>query len=798
MNNVFKKTLSLILSIVVCIGAIFAPVNQAFAETGTTTTWYGDNVKLDIVTGEDAYTYMLFGDKPNYYYYETSNHTVLKEVTKGGAVHVLGLIDTKKYKGEWTPNGLYEFGKSNYDLVYCCDAATGSEAGNYYKRLNLEDSEYFTVDEAEKLRAILSNSYPFVSVEEAKAALKAAGFAQADELDRSELITATQAAVWSIANKGNGDSYDYAKTASTPQKHTWGGNLHDFSAEIVNFTDSASKKYMTPAGVGDRINALRDFYLAMEGVHAENDQIVISKIDIKNSKIAGSRDTYKVTLDVALNHGADDNDSVTLNVYVNGVLTDVTVEVNEASEYTVSLEAKANDTIKVEVTGTQNLEKGVYFYAPKPQDIDGNGIATSREVSQNLIGIAAGETPVHAERTFTIDVIDVDIKLNKVDTKGNPLTGANFAVYDEDGNLIDSNMVDENGVLVFEGLVPGKYQISETIVPEGYVGLGGDIVFVISDDGEITVLDMPEGVSFNNDEFVFTVINKVSPKDFDITGTKLLDGDVAKDFEFKLSTIENGEVTSTQTALSGLDGLFNFKVQFAKEGTYTFTVEEEKGTDETIVYDECVYTLTITVTEVDGEFVVDASILKDGAEADGDIVFENTTVPKNPANVVIEGNKNLDGEPAEDEFTFELWYNGKLIETVVNGTDGKFTFSDLIFDAEGTYEYVVKEYIDPENDYIDFDESVYTIVINVTIEDGVNYAADVTITKTVDGEDESVNEIVFNNEYKDEDIPNPPPPKDPGEEPELGSTAETVWTLTLILAMLGIVVTTMKKRKVQE
>ena len=125
MNKIFYKTLTFILSIVICIGAIFAPVSQAFAETSATTTWYGDNVKLDIVTGEDAYTYMLFGDKPNYYYYETSNHTVLKEVTKGGAVHVLGLIDTKKYKGEWTPNGLYEFGKSNYDLVYCCDAATG-------------------------------------------------------------------------------------------------------------------------------------------------------------------------------------------------------------------------------------------------------------------------------------------------------------------------------------------------------------------------------------------------------------------------------------------------------------------------------------------------------------------------------------------------------------------------------------------------------------------------------------------------------------------------------------------------
>ena len=402
----FKRALSLFLVALTCAGMLStAALAQTTLNNGN--IWHGEEVKLDVEEGTDGYTYMLFGDSlNNFLYYETSNHTLKKEVTGGGAVHLIALIDTKDTNGKWTPDGIYSCGTSNYDVVYCCDAATHSEAGDYYKRLNLEDSEYFTVEEAKKLRAILANSYPFVSVEEAKAALKEAGFEQADALDRSELISATQAAVWFIANKDSGDSYDYNKTASTPQKNTWGGYLHDFSNEHKNFADSTSRKYTTPAGVGDRINALKKFLLALPGVEAEDNQIVISHIGLANPKSAQSDDLY--TVDVTLNHGADENDNIVLNVYVDGKLTDELVQVGEATNYTIPLNASATADIKVVVSGTQNLERGVYFYAPKPQDVDGDGIATSREVSQNLIGVASGETPIYAEASIRFDKVSFD------------------------------------------------------------------------------------------------------------------------------------------------------------------------------------------------------------------------------------------------------------------------------------------------------------------------------------------------------------------------------------------------------
>jgi TQXA domain-containing protein len=353
-KQIFKKGLCALLAALMCVGAAL----PALAET----VWQGDDAKINIAAGKDPYVYAIAQDPANNrWYYETSNHTVKKEVTGGGAIHIFPIVDTTKVTGDWTPDGIYNWGVSNYDVMYCCDAVTGTDNEAYYKRVNLEDSEYVSETDAKRLRAIVENAYPYVSVEAAKAALKEAGFAQAEELDRSELIAATQAAIWTIANPDSGDSYRYNKTATTAQKLTWGGYMHEFADEITNFTDSkTSRKYLSnPNGVGTRVNALIDFYLAMEGAEAEEGQIVITNLDVSNSKIAKSDNLYAVEINVSLNHGADNNDNITLNVYVDGVITNISVNVTNETNYKVNLNAKANSTIKVVVSGTQNLERGV-------------------------------------------------------------------------------------------------------------------------------------------------------------------------------------------------------------------------------------------------------------------------------------------------------------------------------------------------------------------------------------------------------------------------------------------------------
>ena len=486
MEKINKKIISLFLVLVMFLTSIPITVFSLDNEHKIETNWLGDGLKMNIEAGEYPYVFMIAQDPASgYYYYETSNHTV--QLTGGGAVHLIPMVDTQKVVGEWTPDGIYNCGVSNYDVLYCCDAITGTADAAYYKRMNLEDSEYYSLEQARRLRAIVKNAYPYVSVEEAKAFLKEAGFEYADQLDRSELISATQGAIWSIANSDSADTFSYVITASTKQKLSWGGYFHDFSPEITNFTDSLTKKTKKAyTEIGNRVDALREFMLALDPVDAIDGQIVITELDVSKAKIEKTKDVYAVKLNVFLNQGADSDDNVMLNVYINDVQTDISIPVNEATEYTIEVTAKPNDRIRVVATGKQNLERGVYFYAPEPMDVNGDGIATSREVSQNLIGVAMGQTPVHAEKSYTVDIVNADLEINKVDSNGIALEGAKFAIYTEDGVQLDVKASDKNGRLVFTSLIPGKYYLKETAAPLGYLLLEDPIEVIVNDDGSLT------------------------------------------------------------------------------------------------------------------------------------------------------------------------------------------------------------------------------------------------------------------------------------------------------------------------
>ena len=430
MAKVFKKGLSVFLAAMLCVSAMNMLVMAEDATKFTAMELEG------IISSSDEYNYMIAQDlEDGVYYYETSNHTL--KIANAGAVHIFPVIDTNRNvnAGIWEADGIYKSGESNYDVVYCCDFATDTRVDDvdvtktYYKRLNLEDSEYFSDELAERLRAIVSVSYPANTVEEAKAALKAAGFEDADALDRSELISATQGAIWRLANadsiKEGVTDFTYRMTASTSRKAGWGGYMHDYSAEPKNFTDG--KKDTAIEEIGKRITDLQEFFLYDKGEDflaygkADANQIVISNLSITGAQDAGS-DLYTFDVNVKLNQGADSDDEIELCVYVDGELSGEAIRVGEDTEYTVSLSAKADANVKVVVSGVQKLEKGVYFYAPAPQDIDNDGIATSREVSQNLIGAGAGDTDVYAE---------AEIKFNNVTFKSGSVSNISYMFIDK-------------------------------------------------------------------------------------------------------------------------------------------------------------------------------------------------------------------------------------------------------------------------------------------------------------------------------------------------------------------------------
>ena len=108
---------------------------------------------------------------------------------------------------------------------------------------------------------------------------------------------------------------------------------------------------------------------------------------------------------------------------------------------------------------------------------------------------------------------------------------------------------------------------------------------------------------------------------YTLTADKTLNGKKANGFTFEVKDA-NGTVVATASAKSGKITFPTFK--YDAEGTYTYTVSEAAGTNSNVIYDDSVYTLTVTVSK-NGEDLVAACT---GLEKDGEPVeairFENT------------------------------------------------------------------------------------------------------------------------------------------------------------------------------
>ena len=155
------------------------------------------------------------------------------------------------------------------------------------------------------------------------------------------------------------------------------------------------------------------------------------------------------------------------------------------------------------------------------------------------------------------------------------------------------------------------------------------------------------------------------------------------------------------------------------------------------------------------------------------IKFENT-YETDPAYVVIRGTKTLQGRDLNDqEFSFELYdATGAKLETVSNSADGTITFTAIQVNGAGEYTYTVKEVLGNEKNVI-YDESVYTVKVNVT--DNLDGTLQVEYTYTKDAE--AASQVLFKNVYY------PAPPKTGDDNPVL------MWITMMILCTSGLIAT---------
>ena len=224
----------------------------------------------------------------------------------------------------------------------------------------------------------------------------------------------------------------------------------------------------------------------------------------------------------------------------------------------------------------------------------------------------------------------------------------------------------------------------------------------------------------------------------------------ANEFQFVLKD-SAGHIV--ETVGNTADGRVAFsELHFDKAGTYTYTVEEVKGTNEDIVYDGMKATVWITVTR-DGDALVST------VANPKDTVFNNYVKEVQPAKAKFELTKVLTGRNLKDgEFSFVLKDDkGNVIQTVTNNAQGNISFENIVYDKPGVYYYTVEEVKGNEADVV-YDNMVAKF--------------QVTVTKTV-GEKENLLvaavllplDTEFNNSYIPPKPPTPPTPPTPPSVP---------------------------------
>ena len=648
------------------------------------TVW--NSISKDVSPGVDDYQFQAV--YPGYAY-ELSNHMVSRDGGESKEIpQTLMLVDTAKNSGTWTPNGKYSFGTSNYEVVYCSDTEYVYKDGALYQRINLEDSTYYDEEAAEHIRAIVSNSYPYLSLKQMKANLAQENFPYAEQLTRSDIIAAVQVAIWNYSNgaEANGKEFKYSNTFDLKANTQWGQGLHDYTNELWDWWGVGERNLVVNKDNEDRVNALAKYLMELDGEKANTNQIVINDVKIEGAEpVQAKENAYKVALKVLLNNGGTSGeDNIVITVSTESQVITQEVKLGKA-EYDMVIEVKAGETIHVLVEGNQTLPKGAYLYMP-----------SSREVSQVLVGVAEGLTAIQATDSVTLDIpetepVTANLKLQKTDEKGVALTGAAFDLYfhgKEATYNIGTYPVDENGALVVENLLPGNYELVESVVPEGYLDPEKSIVFSIDEEGVMTLADS------TNAELVDGVaVVKNYPPSITPPVTPLGSLSIKKVDSVSKETLEGATFT-----LKGKD--FEKTLTTGKDGTLLFSE---------LAYGE----YTLIETEAPAGYVKDATEwpIKIGIGEGGqrEWVQEVANTPVGSLEITktdIDTSEPLEG--AELRLTNQ---EGNVVGTLTTDKNGKVTFKNLPYG-----DYKLEETKAPEGYVLNKESKIIKITENDQIE----------------------------------------------------------------------------------
>ena len=364
--------------------------------------------------------------------------------------------------------------------------------------------------------------------------------------------------------------------------------------------------------------------------------------------------------------------------------------------------------------------------------------------------------------------------------EGGELKGDDFEFVAKDANdkVVGTTKNKKDGSITFDNITVDKagtfkYTITETKGTDKTITYSDKTitatVVVVEKDNALVV----EQISYSDGQTETNTFTnkKEAPKTESVKATlqvnKLLkEGETTipltdDQFEFVLKEGNN----TLETAKNKANGTVTFKeLTYTEEGTHTYTITENKGTDASINYSTQTITATVEVKKANDKLV--ATVTYSGGDTEKGNTFTNTKTPPTPvpptvkptsaqfkAKKVLAINGSSDRTLKANEFTFLLKdQNGTLVDTKTNGENGDILFNPVSFNEAGTFTYTIVEQkpATPES-AITYDESVHTVTVTVTKDATGQLNADVQY----DGKKDTP---TFTNTYT------PPTPPTPSEK----------------------------------
>ena len=364
--------------------------------------------------------------------------------------------------------------------------------------------------------------------------------------------------------------------------------------------------------------------------------------------------------------------------------------------------------------------------------------------------------------------------------EGGELKGDDFEFVAKDSNdqVVGTTKNKNDGSITFDTIAVDhagtfNYTITETKGTDKTITYSDKTitatVVVVEKDNALVV----EQISYSDGQTETNTFTnkKEAPKTESVTATlqvkKLLkEGETnlpLTDDQFEFVLKEGN--TTLETAKNKANGTVTFQeLSYTAEGTHTYTITENKGTDDSISYSTQTITATVEVKKANDKLV--ATVTYSGGDAEKGDTFTNTKTPPTPvpptvkpttaqfkAKKVLTINGSSDRTLKANEFTFLLKDQaGTLIDTKTNGENGDILFNPVSFNEAGTFIYTIVEQkpATPESS-ITYDESVHTVTVTVTKDATGQLNADVQY----DGKKDTP---TFTNTYT------PPTPPTPSEK----------------------------------